>query len=91
MISHFPFHSEHFFFKTLNYIIHGLYSILILLIIFQSKLETKGLVFFKIIKMTHFDTKLLTVDILVLPNQNIHKSLCGLCFRASDPLIDRFY
>ena len=24
-------------------------------------------------------------------NHNIHKSLCGLCFWASDPLIDRFY
>ena len=23
-------------------------------------------------------------------NHNIHKSLCGLCFWASDPLIDRF-
>ena len=29
--------------------------------------------------------------ILFLSNHNIHKSLCGLCFWASDPLIDRFY
>ena len=31
------------------------------------------------------------IDILFLSNHNIHKSLCGLCFWASDPLIDRFY
>ena len=24
-------------------------------------------------------------------NHNIHKSSCGLCFCAPDPLIDRFY
>ena len=24
-------------------------------------------------------------------NHNIHKSSCGFCFWASDPLIDRFY
>ena len=24
-------------------------------------------------------------------NHNVHKSLCDLCFWASDPLIDRFY
>ena len=24
-------------------------------------------------------------------NYNIHKSLCGLCFSAPDPLINRFY
>ena len=29
--------------------------------------------------------------ILFSSNHNIHKSLCGLCFWASDPLIDRFY
>ena len=32
-----------------------------------------------------------TLDILFLSNHNIHKSLCGLCFWASDPLIDRVY
>ena len=26
-----------------------------------------------------------------LSNHNIHKSSCGLCFWALDPLIDRFY
>ena len=30
------------------------------------------------------------VDILFSSNHNIHKSLCGLCFCASDPLIERF-
>ena len=32
-----------------------------------------------------------TLDILFLSNHNIHKSLCGLCFWASDPLINRTY
>ena len=33
-----------------------------------------------------------TLDILFfLSNHNINKSLCGLCFWASDPLLDRFY
>ena len=32
-----------------------------------------------------------TLDILFLSNGNIHKTLCGLCFWASEPLIDRFY
>ena len=32
-----------------------------------------------------------TLDILFSSNHNIHKSSCGLCFWASDPLIDRFY
>ena len=31
-----------------------------------------------------------TLDILFLSNHNIHKSLCSLCFCASDPLIERF-
>ena len=31
------------------------------------------------------------VDILFLSNHNIHKSLCGLCFWASDFLINRIY
>ena len=31
------------------------------------------------------------LEILFPSNHNIHKSLCGLCFWASDPLIDRFY
>ena len=30
------------------------------------------------------------LDILFLSNHNIHKSSCGLCFWASDPLIDGF-
>ena len=30
-------------------------------------------------------------DILFPSNCNIHKRSCGLCFWASDPLIDRFY
>ena len=32
-----------------------------------------------------------TLDIIFSSNHNIHKSLCGLCFWASDHLIDRFY
>ena len=31
------------------------------------------------------------LDILFSSNHNIHKSLYGLCFWASDPFIDRFY
>ena len=31
------------------------------------------------------------LDILFSSNRNIHKSSCGLCFCASDLLIDRFY
>ena len=49
----------------------------------------------------HFDTrkrlqkciqvaKASIVDILFLSNHNIHKSFCGLCFQASDPLIEIF-
>ena len=30
------------------------------------------------------------LDILFLSNHNIHKSLCGICFWASDPFIKRF-
>ena len=32
-----------------------------------------------------------TLDILFSSNHNIHKSSHGLCFWASDPLIDKFY
>ena len=32
-----------------------------------------------------------SLDILFPSNDIIHKSLCGLCFLASDPLIDKFY
>ena len=32
-----------------------------------------------------------TLDILFSSKHNIHKSSCGLCFQASDPLIERFY
>ena len=31
------------------------------------------------------------LDIVFSSNHNIHKSLHGLCFWASDPLIDKFY
>ena len=31
------------------------------------------------------------LEILFSSNHNIHKSSCGLCFWASDPLIDKFY
>ena len=34
---------------------------------------------------------LFNLDILFPLNHNIHRSSCGLCFWASDPLIDRFY
>ena len=32
-----------------------------------------------------------TLDVLFLSNLNIRKSLCGLYFWASDPLIERLY
>ena len=32
-----------------------------------------------------------TLDMFFSSNHNIHKSLCSLCFWASDPLIDGFY
>ena len=32
-----------------------------------------------------------SLDILFSSNHNIHKSSCGLCFLAPDPLINRFY
>ena len=32
-----------------------------------------------------------TLDILFSSNHKIHKSLYGLCFWASDPLIDKYY
>ena len=32
-----------------------------------------------------------TLDMFFSSNHNIHKSSCGLCFWALDPLIDRFY
>ena len=32
----------------------------------------------------------IVLDILFSSNHNIHKSSCGLCFLASDPLIERF-
>ena len=31
------------------------------------------------------------LDILFSSNHNIHKSLYGLCFWASDPLIDKYF
>ena len=40
-----------------------------------------------LIKSTFFGA---TLDIFLPSNHNIHKSLYGLCFWASDPLIDRF-
>ena len=36
-------------------------------------------------------SQLPSLDILFSLNHNIHKSLHGLCFWASDPLIDEFY
>ena len=46
-------------------------------------------------KRVHFsntkNNKLCTLDILFSSNHNIHKSSHGLCFWASDPLIDKFY
>ena len=35
-------------------------------------------------------TKVCMLNILFSSNHNIHKSSCGLCFGALDPLIDRF-
>ena len=39
----------------------------------------------------HKPYSIYVLDILFSSNPNIHKSSCGLCFWASDPLIDRFY
>ena len=36
-------------------------------------------------------SKFTRLDVLFSSNHNIHKSSCGLCFWASDPLINRFY
>ena len=35
-------------------------------------------------------SQLPSLDILFSLNHNIHKSSCGFCFWASDPLIERF-
>ena len=35
-------------------------------------------------------SQLPSLDILFSLNHNIHKSLFGICFWASDPLIERF-
>ena len=43
------------------------------------------------IEPEYFDGRVSTLDILFPSNHNIHKSSYGLCFWASDPLIDRFY
>ena len=37
------------------------------------------------------ETVVCMLDILFLSNRNIHKSSRGLCFWASDLLIDRYY
>ena len=42
-------------------------------------------------KISKQSDNMFIVDILFLSNHNIHKSLLGLCFWASDFLIDRFY
>ena len=44
---------------------------------------------FKLQRTTNF-LLYYNLDILFLSNHNIHKSSCGLCFWASDALIDRF-
>ena len=41
-----------------------------------------------VFKKIYFKSEAL--DILFSSNHNIHKSSCGLCFWASDPLINRF-
>ena len=44
-----------------------------------------------VIKSVDLDaSELCIVDILFPSNHNIHKSSCGLCFWASDPLSERF-
>ena len=42
-------------------------------------------------KSNQREAALYTLDILFSSNHNIHKSSCGLCFWASDQLIDKFY
>ena len=42
-----------------------------------------------VFKKIYFKSEAL--DILFSSNHNIHKSSCGLCVWASDPLIERFY
>ena len=39
---------------------------------------------------SHMNKILDTLEILFSSNHNIHKSTCGLCFWASDPLIEIF-
>ena len=41
-------------------------------------------------KLTNLLDNTYTLDILFSSNHNIHKSSHGLCFWASEPLIDRF-
>ena len=42
------------------------------------------------ISLVDFSHNVHTLDIFFSSNHNIHKSSCGLCFWASDPLIERF-
>ena len=45
-----------------------------------------------IMEVTFFSSYMYyTLDILFSSNHNIHKSSSGLCFWASDPLIDKSY
>ena len=41
-------------------------------------------------KFFHLWNKIALCRYTLSSNRNIHKSLCGLCFWAPDPLIDRF-
>ena len=62
-------------------------------IMFNLKGILKKAYFKKLLFRTTFSLANLTsvVDILFPPNHNIHKSSCGLCYWASDLLIERFY
>ena len=42
------------------------------------------------VKWKFLSTEVSGLDTLFSSNHNIHKSSCGLCFWASDPLINRF-
>ena len=53
--------------------------------------EKKGEILIIFNQILFFSTVVYPLDILFSSNHNIHKSSHGLCFWASDSLIDRFF
>ena len=58
---------------------------------FESRIALRAMVWFMPCKKSRQSSNLGTLDILFSSNHNINKSSCGLCFWASDPLIDVFH